>query len=310
MTIMITGSTGMVGSNLSRILSASYELFCPSRQQLDLQNGQLVQEYLKSHRPDVIVHCAGRVGGIQANMADPASFLVENVSMGLNLLMAGHEHGIQRILNLGSSCMYPRDAENPLKEEKILTGELEPTNEAYALAKIAVQRLCAYLTHSGESYSYRTIIPCNLFGPGDSFDLANSHMIPAAIRKLHYAQAEQQEFVEIWGDGSARREFMYVDELCRFIKLCIERYDDVPDVVNVGVGRDYTIQQYYDIIADVVGFKGKFKYNLNKPTGMRQKLVDITLATESLGWQPKSDLRAAIQKTYSYFLSLLGKVAP
>ena len=198
--------------------------------------------------------------------------------------------------------MYPKNALNPLKEKYILKGELEPTNEGYALAKLTVTRLCEYINREDSSFSYKTVIPCNLYGKYDNFNPSSSHMVPGVIRKIHEAKKKNSETVDIWGDGQARREFMYTADLADFIYYSIKHFNKMPQNINVGIGTDYNINEYYRIIADVVGFKGKFKNDLSKPTGMKRKLIDNT-KLKKFGWSPITSLKSGIKQTYEYFLN-------
>lgn len=299
--ILITGGSGLVGSNLLEAKPDGVIVLSPDIEELNLLDYCSVLNYLQDKRPDYIVHAAGIVGGIQANMANPVRFLCENTEMGNNLLKAAFKCNITRVINLGSSCIYPKDAENPLKEEFILKGELEPTNEGYAIAKIYALRLCEYINRENPAMHYKTIIPCNLFGRWDKFDPSHSHMIPAVIRKIHLAKKNNEEVVDIWGDGSARREFMYAGDLADFIWFCVLNFDIIPDVINVGLGFDYSILDYYNTIKKVIGYKGEFYFDMDKPVGMKQKLVSI-LKLKSLGWTPKYNLEEGIKKTYQYYL--------
>lgn len=237
----------------------------------------------------------------EANSREPVQFFTENMDMGMNLVLGAHEAGVTRLLNLGSSCIYPRDGENPLREEAILTGELEPTNEGYALAKIGTLRLCTYITRQYEGYAYKTLIPCNLYGRWDSFHPTKSHMIPAVIRKLHLAAQVGQDKIEIWGDGTARREFMYTGDLADCVLEAVRRFDTLPDEMNVGLGHDYTIDEYYREIAAVVGYQGEFFHDLSKPVGMARKLVDVS-RQKTWGWRPKTSLTDGLAATYQWFL--------
>lgn len=301
--ILITGASGMVGRNLVEFLNMkNYTLLTPSSKELNLLNKNQIDLYLSNNKPDIVIHCAGKVGGIQANMASPVSFLVDNMQMGLNIIMASFEKEIKNFINLSSSCMYPKNTLNPLSEELILKGELEPTNEGYALAKVTTTRLCEYIHQEDNSYQYKTIIPCNLYGKYDKFDLTVSHMIPAVINKIHNAKINNQNRLEIWGDGEARREFMYAEDLADFIYYAIEKFSLMPQNINVGLGYDYTINEYYQIIAEVINYKGQFVYDLTKPVGMKQKLVDTTKLS-NFGWNHKTSLRDGIQKTYQYYLN-------
>jgi len=221
--------------------------------------------------------------------------------MGRNLVWAARQQGVPRLINLGSSCMYPRNAANPLREEMILQGELEPTNEGYALAKIATARLCQYIAREDSGYAYKTLIPCNLYGRHDNFDPASSHLIPAVIHKMHRAKEENRETVEIWGDGLARREFMYAGDLADCLAKAVCSYDTLPELMNVGIGQDCTILEYYRTVAEVVGFRGRFVHNLAKPVGMQRKLVDVTRAG-AWGWTAQTSLQQGIAQAYDYYL--------
>lgn len=303
MKILLTGANGMVGKNILTVASQHQHVFLsPSSAELNLLDAGSVRQYLHAHKPDMVIHAAGVVGGIQANMAEPVKFLVDNMQMGLNILTAAKDAGVTQFLNLSSSCMYPRDAINPLSEELILKGELEPTNEGYALAKVASTRLCEYISKEDATLIYKTIIPCNLYGKFDKFDPNHSHMIPAVIRKLDEAAKAGLAEIDIWGDGEARREFMYAEDLADFIFYAIERFEAMPQNLNVGLGTDYTINEYYQAIADVVGFTGHFKHDLSKPVGMRQKLIDDTKLT-AFGWNYKTSLTGGIKKTYQFYVS-------
>lgn len=305
MKILITGGTGMVGKNLIEFLlkTSNYDLHYPKSSELNLLDQESVVEYIKVGRFEAIIHCAGLVGGIQANIQKPFSFLNLNLQMGLNLINAAVNSKIPRVINLGSSCMYPKDHDSNLEEKDILTGKLEPTNEGYAIAKIAIAKMVEY-SEKEFGLSYKTIIPCNLYGKYDKFDPENSHMIPSVIRKLHLAKLMNHN-AEIWGDGTARREFMYAEDLADFIKFSLENYDQLEPLTNVGLGYDYSIYEYYQTIADVVGFKGEFNFNLDKPSGMKRKLCSIK-KQNSLGWKPKYSLKEGLNLTNNYFIENYG----
>lgn len=304
MLVLLTGGRGMVGRNfLEHPAVTAYNVLAPSSDELDLLDYSAVDAWLQDHRPDLIIHAAGRVGGIQANTADPTRFLLENLDMGRNIVWSAHNNGVKRLINLGSSCMYPRNAINPLKEHMILTGELEPTNEGYALAKIAVARLCEYITRQFSDFSYKTLIPCNIYGRYDSFCTAKSHLLPAIIRKIFEAKSSGSDNVEIWGDGMARREFMYAGDLASALIAAIGRFDSLPQNMNVGLGYDHTINEYYRAVADVVGYKGGFVHDLSKPVGMARKLVSVE-QQKNWGWQAQCDLATGIKLSYDYYMGL------
>lgn len=302
MRIFLTGGNGLVGRNLlEHPWCKELEVLAPSRKEVDLLDYRAVHSYLAANRPDLVIHAAGTVGGIQANMREPVRFLLENLDMGRNVVWGARQAGVKRLINLGSSCMYPREAENPLREEYVLGGPLEPTNEGYALAKITVARLCEYIGREDSEYRYRTLIPCNLYGRWDKFDPTHSHLIAAVIEKVHRAMISGDETVEIWGDGTARREFMYAGDLADCIMEGARRFDELPPLMNVGPGEDHAINDYYQAVADVIGFKGRFVHDLDRPVGMKQKVVAVDRLA-AWGWRPGTTLHEGIAKTYRYYL--------
>jgi len=296
----------MVGRNLLRSSGGDgHVIFAPSRKELDLFSYDDTLLFLQSTQPDIVIHLAGKVGGIKANILNPFGFFSENVSISFNLIRAAKETGIKRLLNFGSSCMYPVDAQSPLTEDQLLSGSLEQTNEGYALAKIIAQRMCSYINSQRGNLCYKTIIPCNIYGPFDKFDDVNAHLIPAIIRKLHSATQKNADIVTIWGDGTARREFIYVDDIVELIwKSCVH-FETLPELMNVGVSMDHSITDYYEIAASVIGYKGRFSFDLTQPTGMKQKLICSKKAQE-WGWQAKVDLSLGIKETYEYYKGLVS----
>jgi GDP-L-fucose synthase len=301
-TLLLTGAHGMVGRNVrEHPACAGFRMLTPSRAELDLLDGAATLAYLQRHRPDIIVHAAGKVGGIQANIQAPVEFLLHNLDIGRNIVWGARQTGIRRMLNLGSSCMYPRGHDEPLTEDLVLTGELEPTNEGYAVAKVTTARLCDYIVREDASFKYRTLIPCNLYGRFDKFDPKHSHLLPAIIVKVHNALQSGSDEVEIWGDGEARREFMYAGDMADAIFRAISDFDALPQYLNIGLGHDYSINEYYTAVADVLGWRGRFRHDLSKPVGMTRKLLS-TARQEAWGWKAVHSLHAGIQKTYDYFL--------
>ena len=301
--ILLTGGSGMVGSNIiNHSFSQNYKILSPTSSDLNLLNYKDIEDYITLNKPEIIIHAAGIVGGIEANINYPVKFLVENMQMGLNILMASKTQNIKNFINLGSSSMYPKNAKNPLSEESIMKGEFEPTNEGYALAKTTITRLCEYITREDKSFLYKTVIPCNLYGKFDNFNYSNSHMIPGVIRKIHDAKNNNLEFVNIWGDGLAKREFMYAADLADFIYYAIVNFSKMPQNINVGMGFDYSINEYYKIIADVINYQGKFNYDLTKPVGMKAKLID-NKKLNKFGWKHETSLVLGIKNTYDYFLN-------
>lgn len=302
MRILLTGGGGMVGSNLlEHPAIGEFEILAPRSSELDLRDFHAVQDYLCKHQPDMVIHAAGKVGGIQANMREPVGFLMDNLDMGRNIVWAAHQTGIKKLLNLGSSCMYPRNSVEPLREEMVLKGELEPTNEGYALAKVVTARLCEYIMREDAGCQYKTLIPCNIYGRHDKFDPAHSHLIPAIIHKIHQAKQSGQPAVEIWGDGTARREFMYAGDLADALVRAIKNFDTLPTSMNVGLGHDYTINEYYQAAAGVMEYQGGFVHDLSKPVGMARKLVN-TERQVAWGWSARTGLREGMEKTYEFYL--------
>jgi GDP-L-fucose synthase len=306
MRVLLTGGAGMVGGAVRRLAPAIWDIAAPARAALDLTDRAAVAHFLATRAPfDLVIHAAGRVGGIAANMADQAAFLAENALMGLTLLTAARAARVPRLLNLGSSCMYPRDYRQPLVEGDLLAAPLEPTNEGYAIAKLATARLAQYIA-AQDSVAWRTFIPCNLYGPGDRFDAARSHLLPAIILKVHTAMQAGAGSVEIWGDGTARREFLYVDDLAAFIVDAAPRLEALPPVLNTGAGTDHSVRAYYEAVARVLGYRGRFTHNLAAPVGMARKLMDSS-AARAHGWAPATTLADGIARTYAAFCAAAEK---
>ncbi|WP_299877015.1 GDP-L-fucose synthase [uncultured Sulfitobacter sp.] len=300
--LFLTGGGGMVGRNIrAHDAAGAWDILAPRSAELDLTDAAAVDAYLISNKPEVVVHAAGRVGGIQANMANPVAFLEENIAIGRNVIMGAHKAGVPTLINLASTCMYPREGENPLREETILTGPLEPTNEGYAIAKIMAMKLCDYIRSEDPDAQYKTLIPCNLYGPYDKFDPKNSHLLPAIIRKVDEAMKSGSDTVEIWGDGTARREFMYAPDLADAVWKAVSNTKDVPGAMNVGLGHDHSINDYYATVAEVIGWEGTFTHDLTRPVGMKQKLCSTERQT-AWGWQAPTSLRDGIAQTYQFYL--------
>ncbi len=300
--VFLTGGRGMVGSNILEHPMVEYFTFLsPTRSELDLRNFDQVQNYLVEHAPEFVIHAAGLVGGIQANIARPVDFLVDNIDLGRNVILASRKAGVKKLLNLSSSCMYPRNASNPLTEDLILQGELEPTNEGYALAKIVAMRLCEYIQKEDMAFQYKTFIPCNLYGRFDKFDPKHSHLIPAIIHKVHQAKVLNDKSVDIWGNGLARREFMFAGDLADAVLKALIDFDKIPALMNVGPGFDHSINDYYQVVAKIIGWNGKFEHDLTKPVGMQQKLVSIE-RQRAWGWSAGTSLEDGIAKTYEFYL--------
>jgi GDP-L-fucose synthase len=304
--ILLFGGSGMVGHNLLDLAAErGIEIVAPSHATVDLAHGKAVLAAIRRFEPSIVIHAAGRVGGIEANIRAPVAFLTDNWDMGRNIIMAAREAGVGRLINLGSSCMYPRDSPRPLRESDILAGPLEPTNEAYAIAKSAVQRLAAYVGEEDSRFRYKTLMPCNLYGRYDTFDPKRSHLAAAVIHKLHRATTARATSVNIWGDGSARREFLYAGDLAEAILAAVDRFDTLPPVLNVGAGVDHTVNDYYRTAATVVGYTGDFSHDLSKPVGMKRKLMDVSLARD-WGWTARTSLTDGLAMTYDFYRQSLA----
>ncbi|MBK5991175.1 MULTISPECIES: GDP-L-fucose synthase family protein [Streptomyces] len=303
--IFVAGHRGLVGSAVARRLADDgHEVLTRGRDLLDLRDAARTETYLRDIRPDAVVLAAAKVGGIMANSTYPVQFLEDNLRIQLSVIAGVHAAGTERLLFLGSSCIYPRLAPQPIREESLLTGELEPTNEAYALAKIAgIVQTQSYRRQYGASYI--SAMPTNLYGPGDNFDLETSHVLPALIRRFHEAQRDGAEEVTLWGSGSPRREFLHVDDLAAACVRLLEAYDgDAP--VNIGCGEDLTIRELAHTIAEVTGYQGRIGWDTSKPDGTPRKLLDVSRLT-SLGFKPQIPLRDGIARTYAWWL---GQLAP
>lgn len=308
--IFVAGHSGMVGSAICRKLSekAEIKVITQTRSELDLCNQSAVYQFMKSSKPDEVIIAAAKVGGIHANNNYPAEFIYENLQIQNNLIHAAHLNNVQKLLFLGSSCIYPKLAEQPMREEALLTGPLEPTNEPYAVAKIAGIKMCeSYNRQYGRDF--RSVMPTNLYGPGDNYHPENSHVVPALIRRFHEAKINSLVEVVVWGTGEPMREFLYVDDMAE-ASLFIHNLDKAEyksntekmlSHVNIGAGKDITIRELSEIIKEVVGFDGLLKFDANMPDGSPRKLMDIQ-RLKDLGWQANTSLRNGIELSYTDFL--------
>lgn len=299
--IFVAGHRGLVGSAIVRRLRAQgcTNLIVRTRDELDLRNQSQVDRFFQEHRPEYVFLAAAKVGGIYANSTYPADYIRDNLLIQTNVIDAAYRSNVRKLLFLGSSCIYPKHAPQPMLEECLLTGPLEPTNEWYAVAKIAGLKMCqAYRAQYG--FNAISVMPTNLYGPGDNFDLQNSHVLPALIRKMHTAKATGSPVVEVWGTGTPRREFLHVDDLADACVRLMEIYDD-PMPINVGWGEDITIADLVRLIAEIVGFEGEVRYDTSKPDGTPRKLLDVS-RLRALGWSPKISLREGIAQTYRWYV--------
>jgi GDP-L-fucose synthase len=300
--IFVAGHCGMVGSALVRRLEARgfKNLLTRDRSKLDLTEQSAVAKFFANERPDIVIVAAAKVGGIKANNDYPVEFLLENVRIQNNVIHSAYRMGVRKLLFLGSSCIYPKFAPQPIPESALLTGPLEPTNEAYAVAKIAGIKLCqAYAREYGRNFI--SVMPTNLYGPNDNFDLETSHVLAALLRKAHEGKMRKDPKLVVWGTGKPRREFLHVDDLASACLLMLEKYDS-PEIINIGCGEDISIRELAELICDVVGFGGELVWDTTKPDGTPQKLLDVT-KIRALGWQPTIPLRNGIVQTYKWFLA-------
>ena len=301
--IFVTGSGGMVGRTLVSMLQQEgyINLLLTKSDDLDLRNQIKVDEFFSREKPDYIIHLAARVGGIVANMTNPIEFLMDNMRIGMNVINTSFKYNVKKLLNLGSSCIYPRDCRQPMKEEYLLSGKLEPTNEGYALAKIAALKLCEYyFTQHG--CNFISLMPPNLYGINDHFDEKNSHVLSALISRFHKAKIDHLEEVVVWGTGSPRREFLYDEDLSKAIIYFMKNYDakDLQPFINVGSGEDISIRDLAFLIRDLTNYQGKVVFDVTKPDGMPKKLLDNSRAN-TLGWKAKTSIGEGIKKTIEFY---------
>jgi len=300
----------MVGSSLTRALEASQVASAVglSRADLDLRDPGALAKILTQEQPDVLIHAAAKVGGIEANIKNAFEFLANNLTMDANVIQSSISAGVPNLLYLGSSCMYPKDYRQPLVEGDLLAGPLEPTNEGSAIAKIAASKLCE-LASSSFGLNYRTIIPSNLFGPGDNFKPGSSHLIASVIRKVHEAKLAGSSQVEVWGSGSARREFTYVGDLASWVVASLPRIFELPSNLNLGIGKDHSIDEFYAAAMSAMEYEVPLAHDASKPEGMKAKLMDSSHARQHHAWDPKTDLLTGVKMTYKWFLESQDKDA-
>lgn len=300
--VWVTGHTGMVGSAICRKLKKNYnvELLTVKHCDLDLADLLATQNWIKKNKPEVIIHCAAKVGGIEANKTQPVEFLSENLSIGLNVIHSAAKYNVSKLVNLGSSCFYPKNSEQPIKESSLLTGKLEVTNEAYALAKITMSKLCSYYRNQYKK-DFITIVPTNLYGEGDNFDPEHGHVISALITKFITAKQNNKQQVVLWGTGNPLREFIYVDDAAQGILTLTESYSS-SDHINLSGGETVSIKQLALLIKELVGFQGEMVFDTNKPDGMMKKSLDNT-KIKMFNWRAEVSLQDGLQKTIDCYLS-------
>jgi len=304
--IYVAGHAGLVGSAIMRKLeSEGYSnIITRTFEELDLTDQKATWEFFEKERPEYVFLAAAKVGGIQANSVYPADFIYINLMIECNVIKASHEFGVKKLLFLGSSCIYPKLAPQPIKEEYLLSGYLEETNEPYALAKISGMKMCQYFNKQYGT-NFISVMPTNLYGPNDNFDLNTSHVLPALIRKFHEAKVNKAPYVEIWGTGTPRREFLFVDDLADACLFLMKNYSG-NDFFNVGTGEDVTIRELAELIGEVVGYKGELKFDTSKPDGTPRKLLDVSRIHEA-GWRHKIELKKGLEMSYEYFVTSAGR---
>jgi GDP-L-fucose synthase len=305
MSVIIAGSTGLVGTALVKAFKqAGYEVLGINRKVLDLNDARATKDFVKQHKPEIIVDAAALVGGIAANNSHPVAFLTQNLQIQNNLMAAAFENRVEKFVFLGSSCIYPKNAPQPIKEEYLLSGPLEETNSAYAIAKIAgIEMLNSYRKEYGVKWI--SLMPTNLYGPSDNFNLETSHVLPALLRKFHESTIRRDDFVEVWGTGTPRREFLHVDDLANAVLIALQGYDSSLHL-NVGTGSDITIRELANKIAEIAGFNGEIKWNSSRPDGTPRKVLDISRIS-SIGWKPRITLDEGISSTLNWLKSEIEK---
>ncbi len=299
--IFVAGHNGLVGSSILRLLkNRGYtNILTQERKDLDLRNQKAVLDFFDKEKPKFVILAAAKVGGILANDTYPAEFIYDNIMIQSNIIDSAYKASTEKLLFLGSSCIYPKYSDQPIKEEYLLTGLLEPTNEAYAIAKIAGIKMCQFYNKQYGT-NFISAMPTNLYGPNDNFDLETSHVLPALIRKIHEANESKSSFVELWGTGSAKREFLYIDDLADACLFLLNNYSS-SELINVGVGKDISIKELASLIKEIIGYEGKITYDKTKPDGTPQKVLD-TSKINNLGWLAKTSLKEGIKKTYEWYL--------
>jgi GDP-L-fucose synthase len=307
--IYLAGHTGMVGSAILRKLQTEkyVNIIVKTRKELNLLDQAQVWDFFQKERPEYVILAAARVGGIKANLTYPADFLYENLQIQNNIIWSAHKTGVTKLLFLGSSCIYPRNCPQPMKEENLLDGKVEPTNEGYALAKIAGIKLCEKIY---EQYNkiFISCMPTNIYGPNDNFDTESSHVIPALMRRMYEAKAKKMEEVTIWGSGNSRREFLYVDDLAKATVWLMQNYDE-KEFLNIGTGADVSIKELAYMIKEIVGFEGDLAFDESKPDGMPKKLLNVERAS-ALGWRYETSLDEGLRQSYTWFLdNIIRKAA-
>lgn len=297
--ILITGSNGMLGKSICQSSKfKNYKLIKTYRKSIDLRNIKNFEKLIKKTRPDIVIHCAAKVGGIKDNINNPLDYLNDNFIINYNVINTCYKFKIKNLINIASSCIYPKNFNKKLKETNLLDGKLEETNEGYALSKIFGLKLCKLISDI-KGYNYISVIPCNLFGPYDKFDINRAHLLPSIIQKSLDAKKNNKKNILMWGNGLVRREFLYIDDLVDFLYICTQNLNKVPRIINVGYGKDFTVKNFYQMVINIIDKDIKIKKKLNMPVGQKFKLLDISLA-KKLGWKPKTRIKDGIYNTIKY----------
>ena len=303
-TVLVTGASGMLGQHLVPMLeNEGYHVLAPSRSDVDLTDAAATSAYIQSNTIDAVVHCAAYVAGIASSKASKHHSFDANVSMGMNLIRSCLDHGISTLLNVGSATIYPSDAPQPLSEASLGQGAFERPIEGYALSKYVVYRACA-MANEQHDVSFKTILPCNLFGPFDNFSLETGHMLPAILHRMHQAKERNNAPIVIWGDGSAKREFLFAPDLADFICFSLENFETLPEVMNVGSGMEISVNEMHQHMAKIIGYSGELKHDMDKPVGRLRRCLDLH-HQQRLGWSPKTPFEEALALTYDYLRETL-----
>ena len=303
-TVLVTGASGMLGQHLVPMLEdKGHRVLAPSREDVDLTDADATQAYIQSTTIDAVVHCAAYVAGIASSKASKHHSFDANVSMGMNLIRSSLESGITTLLNVGSATVYPSEAPQPLSESSLGQGAFEGPIEGYALSKYVVYRACA-MANEQHNVSYKTVLPCNLFGPYDNFSLETGHMLPAILHRMHQAKEQNNSPIVIWGDGSAKREFLYAPDLADFICFALDNFESLPEVMNVGSGVEVSVNELHEHMAKVTGYTGELKHDFDKPVGRSRRYLNLQYQ-QQLGWSPKTPFKEALAITYDYLRGTL-----
>ena len=300
--ILITGSTGMIGKNLSIYLNNSKKdfFFTPNSKELNLEHPEKIEKFIKDKKINFVIHLAAKVGGIQANIDNNLDFYVYNNMINNNLIKVCYDSKVKKLLNVASTCVYPTNISKKLKEEMLFSGKLEKTNEGYALSKLNAIKYCMFINQQNNSYKYKSIIPCNMYGLYDKFDKIQSHLVPAVIMKIINARIKKQKKIEIWGSGNARREFLFAEDFAKIILKIVNQFNNTPEIMNIGTGKDYKIVDYYNFVKDLVKWDGEWVFNREKPEGMKRKIADVSIQ-KKFNLMPETSIKEGLVKTIDFY---------